>query len=143
MRQIESLEIEIGILDVKIKRRALADAETKRLQTMPGIGPQAALAVQAFCPPAEQFGTGRDFAAWLGLVPRQHSTGGRARLGRITKMGQRDIRRLLIIGANAVIAASERKGCCTDPWLRAILDKKPVSWRLSLWPIAWQDASGR
>lgn len=125
MRQIESLEIEIGILNVKIKRRALADAETKRLQTMPGIGPLAALAVQAFCPPADQFRTGRDFAAWLGLVPRQHSTGGRARLGRITKMGQRDIRRLLIIGANAVIAANERSGRCADPWLQAILAKKP------------------
>ena len=125
MRQIESLDIEIGILDVKIRRLAQADAETKRLQTMPGIGPQAALAVQAFCPPAEQFRTGRDFAAWLGLVPRQHSTGGRSRLGRITKMGQRDIRRLLIIGANAVIAASERSGHCADPWLRAILAKKP------------------
>lgn len=125
MRQIESLEVETGILDVKIRRRAIADAETKRLQTMPGIGPQAAQAVQAFCPSAGQFRTGRDFAAWLGLVPRQHSTGGRARLGRIAKMGQRDIRRLLIIGANAVIAASERSGRCADSWLQAILAKMP------------------
>lgn len=125
MRQIESIEIETGILDVKIKRRALQNASSKRLQTMPGIGPQAALAIQAFCPPSEIFRCGRDFAAWLGLVPRQHSTGGKGRLGRITKMGQRDVRRLLIIGANSVIAASERKGHCDDPWLANMLRKKP------------------
>ncbi|MEM6933269.1 MAG: IS110 family transposase, partial [Pseudomonadota bacterium] len=125
MRQIENLEIEIGILNVKIRRQALANAEAKRLQTMPGIGPQTALALQAFCLPAQHFRTGRDFAAWLGLVPRQHSTGGQTRLGRVTKMGQRDIRRLLIIGATSVIAASEKNGRCADPWLTAILAKKP------------------
>jgi len=92
---------------------------------MPGIGPQAALAVQAFCPPLKIFRTGRDFAAWLGGVPRQHSTGGKQRLGRITKMGQRDIRRLLIIGANAVIAGTERKGRCDDPWLADMISRKP------------------
>ena len=125
MRQIESIEIEIGILDVKIKRRAQQNDDSRRLQTMPGIGPQAALAIQAFCPPAEVFRSGRDFSAWLGLIPRQHSTGGKERLGRITKMGQRDVRRLLIIGANAVIAANERKGRCDDPWLANMLAKKP------------------
>lgn len=125
MRQIESVDIEIGILDVKIKHRVLQNAEAKRLQSMPGIGPQSALALQAFCPPAQTFGSGRDFAAWLGLVPRQHSTGGKDRLGRITKMGQRDIRRLLIIGASAVIAAYERKGRCDDPWLAHMLARKP------------------
>ncbi len=125
MRQVESIDIEIGILDVKIKRRALQNAESKRLQTMPGLGPQGALAVQAFCPPATIFQSGRDFAAWLGLVPRQHSTGGKDRLGRITKMGQRDVRRLLIIGANAVIGASERRGHCEDQWLANMLRRKP------------------
>lgn len=125
MRHIESAEIEIGIMDVKIKRRALQDAESKRLQTMPGVGPQGALAIQAFCPPATIFNTGRDFAAWLGLVPRQHSTGGKQRLGRITKMGQRDVRRLLIIGATSVIAATEKKGRCDDPWLANMISRKP------------------
>lgn len=125
MRQIESAEIEIGIWDVKIKRRVLQNAGTKRLQTMPGIGPQGALALQAFCPSMTIFRTGRDFAAWLGLAPRQHSTGGKQRLGRITKMGQRDIRRLLIIRASAVIAACERKGRCDDPWLARMISRKP------------------
>lgn len=125
LRQIESVDIEIGFLDVKIKRLAQQNAESRRLQTMPGIGPQGALALQAFYPPATIFRSGRDFAAWLGLVPRQHSTGGKDRLGRITKMGQRDVRRLLIIGANAVIAACEQKGHCADPWLANMLRRKP------------------
>jgi len=92
MRQIESLDIEIGALNTRIKREARKNEDAKRLQTMPGIGPQTSLAIEAFCPPIEIFRTGRDFSAWLGLVPRQHSTGGKERLGRITKMGQRGSR---------------------------------------------------
>lgn len=72
---------------------------SRRLQSMPGIGPMTALAVEAFAPAMTFFRRGRDFAAWLGLVPRQHSSGGRERLGRMSKAGQADIRRLLIIGA--------------------------------------------
>ena len=68
--------------------------------TIPGIEPIGAMALQTFAPPMESFRRGRDFSAWLGLVPRQHTTGGKPRLGRISKMGQRDLRRRLIIGAN-------------------------------------------
>ena len=71
----------------------------RRLQTMPGVGPLTAIAVPAFGSDMAHFKTGRNFAAWLGLVPRQHSSGGKERLGRMTKAGQADIRRLLIIGA--------------------------------------------
>ena len=63
--------------------------------TIPGIGPITALAIQAFAPPKESFRSGRGFSAWLGLVPRQNTTGGKPRLGRVSKMGQRDLRRLL------------------------------------------------
>lgn len=82
------------------KHSALASQSDKArgLQTAPGVGPLTAVAVEAFGPDMAQFKTGRDFTAWLGLVPRQHSTGGKARLGRMTKAGQADIRRLLIIG---------------------------------------------
>ena len=73
---------------------------------MPGVGPMTALVVEAFAPEMGQFRRGRDFAAWLGLVPRQHSSGGKERLGRVSKAGQADIRRLLIIGAAAVIDAA-------------------------------------
>jgi transposase len=71
------------------------------------------------------FKRGRDFAAWLGLVPRQHSTGGKPRLGRTSKMGQRDIRRLLITGAMAVVRWAARKGAAEGSWLARMLAKKP------------------
>ena len=73
----------------------------------------------------EVFSRGRDFAAWLGLVPKQHSTGGKQRLGKTSKMGQRDIRRLLIIGAMAVVNWGARKGAPEGSWLQKMLEKKP------------------
>jgi transposase len=103
-----------------------ADADTtRRLQTMPGVGPMIALALEAFAPPMESFRRGRDFAAWLGLVPRQHSSGGKERLGRVSKAGQADIRRLLIIGA---MSRLNWMGCKTIPegsWLAKMRAKKP------------------
>lgn len=79
------------------------DAQVRRLCTIPGIGPVTAGAVSAFAPELDTFDSGRNFAAWLGLVPRQRSTGGKTRLGSVSKMGQTDIRRLLIVGAMSVI----------------------------------------
>lgn len=76
-------------------------------------------------PPAETFSKGRDFAAWLGLTPRQHSSGGKERLGRISKMGQRDLRRLLIIGAMAVVRWASRNGAPEGSWLARMMAKKP------------------
>ena len=93
--------------------------------SVPGIGPITAMAMQAFAPPMEGFRRGRDFAAWLGLVPRQHSTGGKPRLGKISKMGQRDLRRLLITGAMAVVRWAVRRGRTNDPWLARMLARKP------------------
>ena len=93
--------------------------------TIPGVGPICAMAIQAFAPPMESFRRGRDFSAWLGLVPRQHSTGGKPRLGRISKMGQRDLRRLLICGAMAVVRWAIRRGETDDPWLARMLACKP------------------
>ncbi|MEL6172821.1 MAG: transposase, partial [Pseudomonadota bacterium] len=124
-RQIVDLCNEIRHLDNALKSSAMKSKETRRMQTMPGIGPISAHAIQAYCPPMEQFRKGRDFAAWLGLVPRQNSTGGKVRLGRVTKMGQRDIRRLLITGAMAVITAFERRERQGDPWLAKMLEKRP------------------
>ena len=93
---------------------------------MPGIGPITAMAVEAFAPPMQTFKRGRDFAAWLGLVPVQHSTGGKQRLGRTSKMGQRDIRRLLTIGAMAVIRWASRCGARPGSWLSRMMDRKPL-----------------
>ena len=74
----------------------------------------------------ESFRCSRDFSAWLGLVPRQHSTGGKPRLGKISKMGQRDLRRLLVCGAMAVVRWALRRGEIGDPWLARMLARKPV-----------------
>ena len=76
--------------------------------------------------PQKQFRRGRDFAAWLGLVPRQHSTGGKQKLGKTSKMGQRDIRRLLVIGATAVIRWASRRGAPKGSWLARMLERKPI-----------------
>lgn len=123
--QIATTSKEVGRLDHAIKRHARTSEETQLMQTMPGVGPMSAVAISAFCPPARNFRTGRDFAAWLGLVPRQHSTGGKERLGRITKMGQKDVRRLLIIGAMSVINSIERWRRCAEPWLARMLESRP------------------
>lgn len=98
---------------------------SRRLQTMPGVGAIGALAVETFSPPMETFKCGRDFAAWLGLVPLQKSTGGKPRLGKVSKMGQRDIRRLLIVGAMAVVQWVSRKGAPEGSWLARMIAKKP------------------
>ncbi|PIL20833.1 hypothetical protein P775_07390, partial [Puniceibacterium antarcticum] len=99
---LQQIEEKTARIDARTKKahQLAEDAETaKRLQTLPGVGPITALAFEAFAPDMKTFRRGGDFAAWLGLVPRQHSSGGKERLGRITKAGQGDIRRLLIIGA--------------------------------------------
>ena len=120
------LETEIGKLDAEITRRAKENDVARRLMTVPGIGPLIATAIAVLAPPPETFRKARDFAAWLGLTPRQHSTGGKQRLGATTKMGERSLRRLLIIGANSVIIkrhvhAAARPGT----WLRELLNRKP------------------
>ena len=107
--RIDELDEKIDGLDRKLRASAREVEETARLMTIPGIGPITVLALQAFAPPMESFRRGRDFSAWLGLVPRQHTTGGKPRLGRTSKMGQRDLRRLLITGAMAVVQNAIRR----------------------------------
>lgn len=124
LEQIDALQDKITALEARIRRRAKHDEAVARLMTVPGVGPVAAAAVEAFAPPMEVFAKGRDFGAWLGLTPRQHSTGGKQVLGRASKMGQKDIRRLLISGAMAVIFWATRKGT-DDPWLAQMLLRKP------------------
>jgi transposase len=123
--QIAQLTTRIKALKKTIDTMSKEAETSRRLQTMPGMGPISALAVETFAPPMEQFKRGRDFAAWLGLVPRQNSTGGKQRLGKTSKMGQRDIRRLLIIGAMAVVRWALRHGAPQNPWLARMLQRKP------------------
>jgi len=123
--QIDGLENQIASLTARIKLHNRHSEKARILTTMPGIGPISAITIEAFAPDMTQFGKGRDFAASLGLVPRQHSSGGKTRLGRCSKIGQRDIRRLLIIGAMSVIASTMRHGRCNDHWLADKLARKP------------------
>src|SRR5439155_23976198 len=107
----------ISKLEKVTAHEATCAETTRRLQTMPGVGPITAMAIETFAPPMEVFRRGRDFAAWLGLVPVQHSTGGKQVLGKISKMGQRDIRRLLITGAMVIVRWACRKGAQEGTWL--------------------------
>ena len=122
---IEELDERIGELDKEIARRAREDEVARRLMTIPGIGPIAATAISALAPPAETFKRGRDFAAWLGLTPRQMSTGGKQKFGAISKMGERTLRRLLIIGSSAVVMQASRRGAAKGSWLEGMLMRKP------------------
>jgi transposase len=96
----------------------------RRLESVPGVGSITALAIEAYAPPMEVFHNGRAFAALLGLVPRQNSSGGKARLGRMTKAGQADIRKLLINGAMSRLTWLERKTIRPDSWLGRMLARQ-------------------
>jgi transposase len=122
---LAELDEQIAVLEREIARTAKEDEEAWRLMTIPGIGPIAATAIIVLAPPIEMFRKGRDFAARLGLAPRQHSTGGKQRLGSITKMGERTIRRLLIIGASSVVLQASRRGAPGGSWLERMLARKP------------------
>lgn len=123
--QIATLTEQISRLEKQVRIEATRDDNARRLQTMPGIGPIIAMAVSACAPPMEIFRRGRDFAAWVGLVPKQHSTGRKQKLGRTSKMGQRDIRRLLVIGAMSVVKVAVHEGAPEGPWLQRMLARKP------------------
>ncbi|WP_254026723.1 IS110 family transposase, partial [Mesorhizobium ventifaucium] len=123
--QLRSLDERVAGLDREIAKRAREDAEARRLMTIPGIGPITATAVAALAPSAQTFKRGRDFAAWLGLTPLQRSSGGKQKLGETSRMGERTLRRLLIIGASATVRWAMRKGAATDPWLIRMLNRKP------------------
>ena len=125
LEQIAVLNGWIDTKTAKIKELAAATPVSKRLQTMPGIGPLVAMAVETFAPDMASFHNGRDFAAWLGLVPRQFSSGGKERLGRITKAGQADIRQMLIIGAMSRLNWMGRKSIPESSWLARMMARKP------------------
>src|SRR5215212_3454806 len=125
IRTLNALEEQLKELDGEIARRAKADPVARRLMTIPGIGPIAATAITALVPAPEGFRAGRDFAAWLGLTPLQKSTGGKHKLGAISKRGERTIRRLLILGASAVVRWAGRRGAAAGSWLARMLARKP------------------
>ncbi len=125
LESLATLERQIALLDKEIVRRSREDAVARRLMTIPGIGPITATAITAVAPPSGTFAKGRDFAAWVGLTPRQHSTGGKQKLGAISKMGERTLRRLLIIGSSAVVLQASKRGALKGSWLEQMMARKP------------------
>jgi transposase len=122
-----ALEDEIKALNGVILKQHRASEMSMRLATVPGIGTLTATVLTATVSDPRMFAGGREFAAWIGLVPRQHSTGGKARLGKISKMGNRDLRRLLVVGAHAAlyrIKSGKTQSPLAD-WARNLLAKKP------------------
>jgi transposase len=120
---LASVEAHIAAVTGQITAHHKASDVSQRLATIPGVGPITASALIAAVPEARAFRSGRHFAAALGLVPRQRSTGGKPQLGRITKQGNPYLRRLLIIGAQSVLHWSERKQ--RNPWIVALRGRRP------------------
>jgi transposase len=123
---VRGLDHEIKQIEARLKAARGEDERVKRLMTIPGVGIIGATAIAATVPDASLFRSGRDFAAWLGLVPRQHSSGGKTRLGRMSKMGDRYIRRLLVQGAISAIHWGRRKPGFAESWLGRLLARKPM-----------------
>ena len=124
--QIDDADAKIDALEKEIVARHRRDEAGLRLATIPGIGPIIASALAASVPDASTFKSGRQFAAWLGLVPRQNSTGGKDRLGGITKAGDRYLRRLLVVGATGLIRYKRKNIPGGIEWVAKLLARKPV-----------------
>lgn len=112
--------------DRQIRKAHRADGLSRRLETIPGIGPVIATRVVAEVSDPASFKSGRAFSAWIGLVPKQHSSGGRDRLGRITRKGNPELRRLLVAGAMSMIIRAKKAGFTRHPWLVRLLERKPT-----------------
>lgn len=123
-QSIRGLNKEILTYDRKLYALANQMKAAKRLMSIPGIGEITATAVVATVNDAKQFDTSRQFSAWIGLVPRQYSTGGVARLGRISKRGEKHIRTSLIHGARAVIAHCKNKTDRTSMWVKELVERR-------------------
>lgn len=123
--QLRALASEIDRLEAQILDWHRNDETSRRLATIPGIGPITASAIAAAVPDASLFRSGRQFAAWLGLTPRANSSGGKERLGGITKQGDGYLRRLLVVGATAVMRMT-RKNPARQPWMAGLLERKPT-----------------
>lgn len=123
--QLRRLDEAIDRLDKTIAKSAQADVTARRLMTIPGVGPITASAIVAAVPDVSGFSGPREFAAFLGLTPRQRSSGGKERLGRISKMGNRYLRKLLVVGAHAVLFHRKAHDDALRMWAKKLIDKKP------------------
>lgn len=125
-RQLLVLHNRLQWFEIKMRLEASKSRQAKLLQTIPGVGPVTASAVAATIGSGQQFRNGREFAAWLGLTPRNHSSGGKERLGRITKMGDRYLRQLIVVGMTSRVRQVAIHPDRADPWLADLLQRKPA-----------------
>ena len=124
--QLLTLKEQISELDRMILTWHRSNQTSKRLHYIPGVGPMLATALVASVADPRTFRSGRNFSAWIGLVPKQHSSGGKERLGRISKQGDRYLRSLFVAGALAVIRNAKIHGTGHRPWLTALLGRRPT-----------------
>ena len=124
--QMLQLHVQLRKIDLRLAALQRSDETARRLATIPGIGPVGATALAASVSDPGQFASRRQFAAWLGLTPRQNSSGGKERLGRITKMGDKHLRQLLVIGATSLVRRAKEKPDGADPRFVALLARKPA-----------------
>jgi len=124
--QVISLHDRVSLYDKLIDHHSRIDERAKRIRTVPGVGPITASAIVATIGDGKQFRNGREFAAWLGLTPLNRSSGGKERLGRITKKGDRYIRRLLVIGMTSQVQRSRGYPERVHPWIMQLLERKPM-----------------
>ncbi len=117
------LREQIDEIDAKLMAWHRADEWSRRLAKIPGVGPIGAVLLSMKTPEPELFRSGRQFAAWIGLTPRDHSTAGKIRLGVITRAGDEGLRSVLVVGATAVIQ-HVRRGGRSSPWLTELLNRK-------------------
>ena len=134
--QIDALDETIGAIDDELAAEAKKDATARRLMTIPGVGLVIASAIIATAPDMSAFANGREFAAFLGLTPRQHSTGGKQRLGSITKMGDRYLRKLLVVGATSVLRHAQTHNDALRSWAKALLARRPEQYGYKLTAVA-------
>ena len=124
--QLETLAAEIARIERRLMCWHRRNEASQRLETIPGVGIITATALAASVPDPSVFRSGRQFAAWLGLVPRQNSSGGKERLGRVSKMGNGYLRRLLVVGATSVTRRAPTIDTRTGAWVRSLLERKPA-----------------
>ena len=125
-RQYIAIGAEIGSIEKSILAWHRSCEASRRLEEIPGIGPIVATALVAEVGDWKAFSSGRSLAAWIGLVPKQHTTGGKDRLGSITKQGNRYLRWLLVTGAMAVIRYAQKHGTKKRPWLGRLMERRPT-----------------
>jgi transposase len=121
---LQALQTMIGSIERRIIAQHRSDEASKRLRSIPGIGIVGATAIAATVPDPKVFRSGRDFAAWIGIVPRQDSTGGKQKLGPISKQGDQYLRRILVVGAHAVLKRARHQPE-KYPWVTQLLARKP------------------